>query len=454
MSEHLQILLLIYSVILIINLIIGGILYRLYRHELFKLLIIMWGFSFLNFFLQGMYKTFGLGMYLAFSSYLVVSFCLFHFSSYVLKDENKNYFLKISCFGLILAGAINFQITGSYYASSWFAAVAISIPMLVSAYRLWRRKKRNSGARMLSVLLFLNAIHFLDYPILVTHGEGAFWGFSIALVLLFAFSSFFPGFIIVQISNNYKKALEAEVARTLELEDAVDQNQTLVNILCHDLSSPLSVLDFYFEEIKDEKISSVHLEHGNSAFRSLKTVLNIVAKVKEMQAFFYDKNQVEIKTVDLCELVNESIKDFKISLDQKNIDLKLINHIDSKIYVRADWDILKNQVLSNLISNAIKFSHANSFVNIIINEESNFVNLTVQDSGVGMPKDLIPKVFKWSEKTSREGTCGERGTGFGLPIVKACVEIMGAKIRVESILKEDLNPNSGTKFIVQFDKVA
>lgn len=453
MSEHLELLLVIYSAVLVMNLIIGWILYRLYRHKLFKLLTIMWGFSFVNFALQGFYKSFDLGMYFSFSSYIIVSFCLYHFSCFVLKKENKKYILEFLCGGILIAGVIVYQTTGSYFIASWFSAAAIALPMFVSSVQLWRMKK-NTGAKMLSSLLFLNAIHFLDYPILISHHQGAILGFSIALILLFAFSSFFPGFIIVEISNKYHLELKSEVkARTIELEDAVDQNQTLVNILCHDLSSPLSVLDFYFEEIKDERLSAIHNEYGESAFRSLKTLLSIVAKVKEMQAFYYDKNQVEIKKINLCQLVNESIKDFEIILSQKTIELKLVNRTNQQVEIHADWDILKNQVLANLITNAIKFSHKNSIINIVINENKKHVTLSVEDTGVGIPNDLIPRVFRWSEKTSRTGTNGEQGTGFGLPIVKACVEVIGGEIRVESIVKNDLNSNSGTKFIIQFDKI-
>jgi signal transduction histidine kinase len=81
------------------------------------------------------------------------------------------------------------------------------------------------------------------------------------------------------------------------------------------------------------------------------------------------------------------------------------------------------------------------------------VNIIIEDHGIGIPKDLLPKIFKWSERTNRLGTNGERGTGFGLPLVKTCLEMMNANIRVESIERKGLDSCSGTKFIIQFNKI-
>lgn len=454
MLDPLQILLLIYSATLVINLIGGIVLFKLHSHELFKILIAMWGFSLLNFLLQGIFLTPGLGMYISFSTYLFVSFCLYHFSNFILKSKDSFYAVEILCAALFLMGLIVLLITKNYFLGSWFAAIAIAVPMVISSYRLWN-SQAGFGPKSLSILLFFNAVHFLDYPILRAHPLGALWGFSIALVLLFGFSAFFPGFILLQISKDYASGLEREVkSRTKELEEAFDQNKTLVNILGHDLSTPLTVLDFYFEEIMTEKASPVHVEYGAKAVRSLQTLFRIVAKVKDLQSITYGKQNVENKKIHLCEVVTEIIRDLENSLALKKLNCNFVNLTNSDVVILGDRDLLKNQILSNLISNAIKFSYPNSRIDIIISENIKYVNVTVEDQGIGIPNDLLPKIFKWSEKTSRHGTNGERGTGLGLPLVKTCVEMMKGSIRVESISKESLDSKTGSKFIIQFDRVA
>jgi signal transduction histidine kinase len=453
MSETLQILLAIYSIVLVVNLIISVVLSKLQRHELFKILSAMWGFSLINFFLQGIFLTPGIAMYLSFSTAILISLSLYHFSNYILKRNVSLYKMgTISAF-FTLVGIIILIVTHNYSLASVFAAIAIAIPMFTSSYHLWR-SKIGPASKVLSIFLFLNAIHFLDYPLLRSHPSGALWGFSIALVLLFGFSAFFPGYVLLQISSDYSIGLEKEVKnRTQELEEAVDQNKTLVNILCHDLSTPLTVLDFYFEEIMIEKPSPVHVEYGAKAVRSLQTLFNIVAKVKNLQAIGYGKKSIENEEIDISKLIIDMIDGFSNNLELKNLKLNFINLADPQIIIRGDEDLLKNQIFSNIISNAIKFSYHDSTINIIVNQNAKHVNVTIEDQGMGIPSELLPRLFKWSEKTSRIGTSGEIGTGFGLPLVKTYLEMMGASIKVESTPKEGPDSHSGSKFIVQFVRV-
>ncbi|MBC7539061.1 MAG: HAMP domain-containing histidine kinase [Bacteriovorax sp.] len=454
MINQLQILLLIYSVILVINLTTGLMLFKLHRHELFKILIAMWAFSLINFFLQGIFITPGLGMYISFSTYLLVSLCLYQFSNFLLKRIRDSYAIEFTCAAILLLGAFCFRFTNNYSLVSSFAAVAIAIPMLISSYRLWNSKV-GPGSNALSILLLFNSIHFLDYPILRFYPSGAIWGFSIALIILIIFSTFFPGFILLQMSNTYTLELEKKVKfRTKDLEEALDQNKTLVNILCHDLSNPLTILDFYLERIFEENDSISHGKYGSNVKQSLKIILTIVAKVKELQAISLGKKNIESKKINLHEAVNEILGNFENSLILKNLSLNFTNLANTDTVILGDIDLLKNQIFTNLISNAIKFSYQDSIIEIIVSENIKHVNIVIEDHGMGIPDELLLKIFKWSEKTNRNGTNGESGTGFGLPLVKTCVEMMGGSIRVESIPKESLDSISGSKFIVQFDKFA
>lgn len=412
----------------------------------------MWGFSLISFLLQGVYLTPGIGMYISFSINVFVSLCVYHFTNFILKQNKYKFTVEVLCTIFLVTGILIYYFTNNYSFASLFAAIAIAIPMGISSYRLWN-STIGHGSKALSILLFLNSIHFLDYPILRSHPIGAVWGFSIALILLFAFSTFFPGFILLQMSKEYAESLEEKVKiRTKELEEAVDQNKTLVNILCHDLSSPLTVLDFYFEAIMKEKATPVHVKYGEKAVRSLQTLLSIVAKVANFQEISYGKKIVETKNVNLLEVLNERISFFESTMVKKNISFNFTNLAKSDVFIKGDKDLLENQIFANLLSNAIKFSYQNSTISIVVSENVNYVNVTIEDCGIGIPNELLLKLFKWSEKTNRNGTSGERGTGFGLPLVKSCLEMMGGSIRVESTPKEGPESDSGSRFIVQFDK--
>src|SRR5690606_16433531 len=93
----------------------------------------------------------------------------------------------------------------------------------------------------------------------------------------------------------------------------------------------------------------------------------------------------------------------------------------------------KNQVLGNIISNAIKFSHPGGFITVsakAVNEETFAVE--IKDTGIGMPEHILNTLFDMNKKTSRPGTIGESGTGFGLHIMRSFVEMYGGKVEVAS----------------------
>jgi signal transduction histidine kinase len=368
--------------------------------------------------------------------------------------NNKSFFTVGAVSSIfILLGLITYGVIHNYEIASAIAAIGIAIPMFVSSIYLWKSRISNK-TKVLSCLLFLNALHFLDYPFLRSHPSGALWGFSIALLLLFSFSAFFPGYILLQISEEYSLGLEIEVKkRTAELVETLDQNKVLVNILCHDLSSPLTVLGFCIDEMFENNLSASQIEYGEKAKRSLGKMLTIVKKVKDLQAITYKKKKVNLDKINLFEVLEEVMTDFKDICFNKNIILKLTNQKTKAVEILGDKDILRNHILSNLLSNAIKFSYQNSVINLEINEDENFVHLLVKDHGTGIPKELLPKIFNWNEETTRNGTNGEKGTGLGMPLVKTCVEMIGASIRVESQTKESPDSESGSKFIIQFDKL-
>ena len=103
------------------------------------------------------------------------------------------------------------------------------------------------------------------------------------------------------------------------------------------------------------------------------------------------------------------------------------------------------QVINNLLSNAIKFTPNNGQVQVILEQGSRGdVRLLVRDTGIGIPKDSIPKLFDKFTSVSKAGTAGEKSTGLGMSITKTLVERMEGEIQVESEI------GKGTTFIITF----
>ena len=117
--------------------------------------------------------------------------------------------------------------------------------------------------------------------------------------------------------------------------------------------------------------------------------------------------------------------------EQKGISLNCL--ANKELNITADPNILKT-ILRNLISNAIKFTHATGEVKICAEESQEHVMITVSDNGVGMDETQKASIFGLSNDTSKIGTAGERGTGLGLILCKEFVERHGGRIWVESKL--------------------
>jgi len=102
--------------------------------------------------------------------------------------------------------------------------------------------------------------------------------------------------------------------------------------------------------------------------------------------------------------------------------------------------------MRNLISNAIKFTHPGGKIVIKATVINNFIEIIVQDDGIGMEEQTINSLFKIESTSSIKGTAQEKGTGLGLLICKEFIEKHGGKIWVES------NPKNGSKFLFTLPK--
>ncbi len=109
-------------------------------------------------------------------------------------------------------------------------------------------------------------------------------------------------------------------------------------------------------------------------------------------------------------------------------------------FVLADAKILANHVFNNLISNAIKFSYPDSSIVVTVHRQGDRITIQVTDRGIGMPPELVASLFDLDAKTTRPGTDGEPGTGFGMRTVKSFMDLFGGQIEISST-PESLRPN-------------
>lgn len=227
--------------------------------------------------------------------------------------------------------------------------------------------------------------------------------------------------------------LENKASRD-HIQEISEERREMLHILCHDLANPfysiVSLVEMLkiIEEEEEENIPELIERSANHG-------LSVINLVREMRALDEKKHELKLTSVNLREVIEECVLLLRNRFQEKKIDVEL--DIPQDIVVLVDLTSFVNSVVNNLLTNASKFSFENSKIVIEAKKAENIVTFIVRDFGIGMPKDLLHDIFDVSKTTSRDGTLGEPGTGFGMPLVKKFVNAYGGTINIESTEKTD-----------------
>lgn len=237
----------------------------------------------------------------------------------------------------------------------------------------------------------------------------------------------------------------------LVVADQTRKLDNLLNIVTHDIANPLTLISGHAELLINQgQASPAHTHALRRIARASDLINQILHKVRQIQAAKAGKLRVETRPVSLVEIFEKLRFVFEDRLQKKQQQLRInLPAIHQDVMVEADPVMLLNEVLSNLVSNAMKFSPSGSIIDISVSREQDLMRIEVKDQGIGIPKDLLPFIFDDFRSTSRPGTDGEGGTGFGLPLARHIVETFGGSLHVQSRSIEEHMKNSGTVFILR-----
>ncbi len=258
----------------------------------------------------------------------------------------------------------------------------------------------------------------------------------------------------IQTIENHKVELQNTVdEKTQGLSKTAETKVTLLRVLCHDLSNPLVLITGLLELFANNRIPDDKKQAKYKTLsRAAQLMADILSNVREMEAVDSGKRNITITPVNLERMFDDLNLIFRDRLFEKQISLEIENELPDGIGVLADPVSLSNHVFNNLVSNALKFSFPGSKVRILAQAEGDQVHVLISDTGVGMSEEIAQAIFDPTRQTTRPGTAGEKGTGFGMPIVKSFVEKYGGRIQVESTSAE-INPSAhGTTFHLYLKK--
>ena len=223
--------------------------------------------------------------------------------------------------------------------------------------------------------------------------------------------------------------LELKKSRDIIVRRTAEQRE-LLHILCHDLANPFTAILGVLEVLGKEKGVDKYVSILNGAARNGVELIELVRTLRAAE-----EKPLRLESVDLSDALKSSLSllDSRFSAKRLTVD----SDLEPGLTVRAERVSLVNSVLNNIMTNAAKFSFPGTSIRIRSFRLKNRVVLSIKDFGIGMNPDLLADIFDISKMTTRPGTEGERGTGFGMPLVKKFVETYGGTVEVKSCVKRE-----------------
>ena len=235
------------------------------------------------------------------------------------------------------------------------------------------------------------------------------------------------------------KELEARVKSALRLKHALDELKELnelknqfLGMASHDIKGPVTRIEKAAEALLKQKgeLSSQQVEQLARVQKEARGIFNLLSDLLNVVKIETRQLGIQKREVDISKLLEEVTHMNQMMAEAKGIALEFVIEKEVK-KIEADPDRLL-EVIDNLVINAIKFSKKGQSVSLALKNVHGGVEFSVSDTGVGIPKDEIPKLFQRFSKLSPKPTAGESGTGLGLSICKEIIDLHKGKIDVES----------------------
>lgn len=252
-----------------------------------------------------------------------------------------------------------------------------------------------------------------------------------------------------------KKEVDELLRSNLELKDSNLSKDKFFSIFAHDLKNPfqglLGFIDLLYEdldELSNEQVKEYLSNVRNASYHTYALLENLL----EWSRIQSGKMPFTPTVFDIRDEISSVISVLDNNATQKKI--KLFNEVEPGIMVEADRNMI-HSVIQNLVTNSIKFSNSNGRVVIRGRVPQKYIKakspkdlserlwleVSISDNGIGIPEEILPKLFNLNRHYSQAGTANEPGTGLGLVLCHEMVEKNGGRIWAESIAGQ------GTTFI-------
>ncbi|MEP0987833.1 tetratricopeptide repeat protein [Ekhidna sp.] len=242
-----------------------------------------------------------------------------------------------------------------------------------------------------------------------------------------------------------RKNLLTKIKSQSEKLKELDQAKTrfFANI-SHDLRSPLTLILGSLDKITErdyEILDQESKELLDMGIKNGKRLLYLADEIMDLTRLEEGKVSLELQYVKIVPYLRLLTKMFSSAADIKSIELKFSTHAEDETTLKIDPHQFE-KIIYNLLSNAIKFTPDNGVVDVQLNTDQDHLNISISDSGPGIPPESLELIFDRYYQSSDANT-SQAGVGIGLALVKELVELHGGSIKASS------GPN-GSVFTIRF----
>ena len=250
----------------------------------------------------------------------------------------------------------------------------------------------------------------------------------------------------IEARNNLRritKELDEKIRRKTGILKRI--NRRLTNILnlkakfvadaSHELRTPLTVIrgNVDLAKMQDAPDKKQLLQLFEIIVEEVERMRDVLDDLTMLTNAGTNREEINSEKTDINEIMRSVERALKIIADKKNISFKRVGGTSQEVIINGDKIKLK-KLFSNIVQNAIKYTEAGGRVETKLEKINGKAQITVKDTGVGMPREDIPHIFERFYRVAKEGRRHEEGSGLGLSIAKLIAESHGGKIEVKSEL--------------------
>jgi signal transduction histidine kinase len=230
----------------------------------------------------------------------------------------------------------------------------------------------------------------------------------------------------------FNRMADRIIEQVQSLRQTDKSRRELVASVSHDLRTPLAALQGYLETLlmKPEQLTGEQKNYLEIASNHTNRLSKLVDELFELAKLDSRDTEPHFEPFSIGELVQDVVQKFQLPAEKRKVRLKT-DFSEDIPFVFADIGLIE-RVLENLIENAMRFTRENGFVTITLSREGEKVMVRVTDTGCGISKEELPRVFDRFYRVDKSRGGDNTGSGLGLAIAKSIVELHGSPIKAES----------------------